>query len=131
MNEKIKRPDFLSALCILTFIGSSITFTVYLLASLFFKNASEIIVKYSAWHSTDAISPLYFTILMALSALSLTGAIRMWKQHRDGFLLYTAAHVLILLIPIFWINIQAFSVVNLIFTAIFIGGYGLNWKWMK
>jgi hypothetical protein len=131
MNEKIKRPDFLSALCILTFIGSSITFTVYLLASLFFKSASEIIVKYSAWHSTDVISPLYFTILMALSALSLTGAIRIWKLHRDGFFLYTVAQILLLLIPIVWINGQAFSVVNLIFTAIFVVGYGLNWKLMK
>ena len=126
--NKIYRPDFLSALCILTFIGSSFMFVVYLLASLFFERTSEIIVEYSAWHSTNDISSLYFTILMALSALSLTGAIRMWKFHRNGFFIYTAAQILLLLVPIFWTNSQALSTMNIIFTVIFIGGYALNWK---
>jgi len=124
--NKLRRPDFLSALCILTFIGSSFTFAIYLLASLFFKRASEIIVEYSAWHSTNDITPLYFTILMVLSALSLTGAIRMWKLYRDGFFIYTVAQILLIIIPIFWVNSQTLSTVNLIFTFIFIGGYALN-----
>jgi len=125
---KTSRPDFLSALCILTFIGSSFTFIVYLLASLFFKRVSEIIVEYSAMYSTNGINSLYFTTLMALSALSLSGAIRMWKLHIDGFFIYTAAQILLLLIPVIWINSQAFSTVNLIFTIIFVGGYALNLK---
>jgi hypothetical protein len=130
MNEK-KRPDFLSALCILTFIGSSLAFVSYFLASVFFEKSVEIIIKYSSWSSVEQISPLYFTALMVLYAFSLTGAIRMWKQHRGGFYLYTLAQLIILFLPVIWVDSQAFSVTNTIFTGIFIVGYGWNLKWMK
>ena len=131
MNQKRYRPQLLSALCILTFIGSSVGFIGYFLASLFFEQAGELIVKYSSWHSVEAISPVYFTLLMALFALSLTGAIRMWKLHRDGFFLYIFAQLLILFLPVLWINPQAFSETNAIFTTIFIVGYSINLKYLK
>ena len=113
MNKK-KRPDFLSALCILTFLGSGFAFIAYFIASLFFDKTSEVIIKYSSWHSTDAISPLYFTTLMALYAVSLSGAIRLWKLHKDGFFIYSGAQILILILPVVWINKDTFSVTNLI-----------------
>mgnify|MGYP001097628272 CR=1 FL=1 len=126
-----KRPDFLSGLCLLTFIGSGVTFVGYFLASLFFAEVTELIIKYSSWHTVKPISPLYFTVLMALSALSLTGAIRMWKLHRDGLFLYLFAQLTILFLPAVWINWQAFSMTNAIFTSVFIVGYLLNWKSLR
>lgn len=126
-----KRPDLLSALCILSFIGNATAFIVYFLASVFFKKASEFIFKYSNWHSVEAISPFYFTLFMALSAISLVGAIRMWKLHRDGFFIYTAAQIVLLFIPVIWIGWNSFSVTGAIFTGVFVGGYGLNWKWLR
>jgi hypothetical protein len=128
INKSNQRPPFLSALCLLTFIGSSIGFTGYFLAALFFEKTSELIVKYSSWHNTETISPLYFTLLMALFAISLSGAIRMWKLHRDGFFLYVFAQLAILFVPVVWIDWQAFSTTNAIFTTVFVVGYGLNWK---
>jgi len=130
MNEK-KRPDFLSALCILTFIGSGLAFISYFLASVFFEKSAEIIIKYSSWSSVEQISPLYFTALMVLYAFSLTGTIRIWKHHRDGFYLYTLAQLIILFLPVIWVNVQALSITNAIFTGIFIVGYGWNLKWLK
>ncbi len=127
-EKKYHRPPFLSALCLLSFIGSSVGFVGYFLAALFFENTSELIVKYSSWHSSEAISPLYFTLFMALFAISLTGAIRMWKLHRDGFYLYVFVQLAILFIPVLWIDWQAFSTTNAIFTTVFMVGYGLNWK---
>ena len=123
-----KRPALLSALCILTFIGSSIGFFGFFAASLFYEKSISIILKYSSWHTTEAISPTYFTLLMALFALSLTGAIRMWKFHRDGLFLYIFAQLAVLFVPVIWLNREAFSHTNAIFTAIFIVGYGLNRK---
>jgi hypothetical protein len=132
MEEKAKiRPAFLSALCILTFIGSGISFLGYFIVSLFFNEASEIIIKYSAWHSTEAVSPLYFTALMAMAAVSLTAAIRMWKLHRDGYYLYLISQMIILFLPVICIGLQAFSVTNAIFTAIFIIGYRINRKYLN
>lgn len=132
MNEvQPIRTNFLSALCIMTFIGSSSSFITYFLASVFFDKTSELIIKYSNWHSTDAISPLYFTILMALSALSLAGAIRIWKLHRDGFYIYSIAQIIVLFIPVIWLGWSGFSVTGAIFTSVFLIGYGINLKFMN
>jgi hypothetical protein len=130
-DKKTTRSSLLSALCILTFIGSTTAFIGYFLASVFFEKTSEFIIKYSNWHSVEAISPLYFTILMALSALSLVGAIRMWKLHRDGFFIYTISQLIFLLLPVIWLGWNAFSVTGAIFTGVFVAGYALNWKWLK
>lgn len=132
MNErKTKRSNLLAALCILTFIGSGAAFIVYFLASVFFEKASEFIIKYSNWHSVEAISPFYFTLFMAFSAVSLVGAIRMWKLHRDGFLIYTIAQIILLFLPVIRIGWNSFSVTGAIFTAVFTAGYAMSWKWMK
>ena len=129
--NKIKRPVFLIALCVLTFIGSTIAFMGYFLASVFFEKTAAFVIKYSSWNSVEQISPLFFTALMVLYAFSLTGAIRMWKRHRDGFYLYSIAQLAIIFLPAIWINSQSFSVTNAIFTGIFIIGYGWHLKWLR
>jgi hypothetical protein len=132
MNEiKTNRTNLLSALCILTFIGSGTSFFGYFLTSVFFEKTSELIIKYSNWHSVEAISPLYFTFFMALSAISLIGAIRMWKLHLDGFIIYTISQLIILFLPVIWLDWKAFSETGAIFTVVFVGGYALNWKWLR
>jgi hypothetical protein len=132
MNEiKPNRSNLLAALCILTFIGSTASFFIYFLAALFFEKASEWIVKYSNWHSAEVISPFYFTLFMALSAVSLAGAIRMWKLHRDGFFIYTIAQIILLFLPVIWIGWKSFSVTGAIFTAVFVAGYALSWVKLK
>jgi hypothetical protein len=132
MNEvKTNRNNFLSALCILTFFGSTAAFFGYFLASVFFEKTSELIIKYSNWHSVEAISPLFFTILMVLSAISLTGAIRMWKLHRDGFFIYTISQLIFLFLPVIWLGWNSFSVTGAIFTAVFVVGYAMNLRFLK
>jgi len=130
-DDRTNRTVLLSALCILTFIGSTAGFIVYFLASLFFEKTSELIIKYSNWHSVEAISPFYFTLLMALSAISLVGAIRMWKLHRDGFFIYTVVQLILLFLPAIWIGWTSFSDTGAIFTIVFVGGYALNFKYLK
>jgi hypothetical protein len=132
MNEiKTNRSNLLTALCILTFIGSGTSFFGYFLASVFFEKASELIIKYSNWYSVEAISPLYFTLFMALSAISLVGAIRMWKLHRDGLFLYAVSQLVIVFLPVLWLGWNYFSVTGAIFTGVFVGGYALNWKGLR
>ena len=130
-DDSTNRTVLLNALCILTFIGSTAGFIVYFLASLFFEKASEIIIKYSNWHSVEAISPFYFTLFMALSAISLVGAIRMWKLHRDGFFIYSISQLILLFLPVFWIGWTSFSDTGVIFTIVFVVGYALNFKYLK
>ena len=129
--EKQKRPTLLSTLCVMSFIGSGVAFLGYFIASLFFEEAIEAIVRFSSWHTTDKISPLYFTILMALNSFSLIGAIRIWKYHRDGMFIYLIAQLGILFFPSIWVGWEAFSYTNLIFTLIFIGGYFYHFRILK
>jgi hypothetical protein len=82
-------------------------------------------------HSTVAISPLYFAFFMALSAVSLAGALRMWKLHRDGFFFYAAAQIIMLALPVFWLGSNSFSAPGAIFTGVFLVGYAMNWKRLK
>ncbi len=131
VNVSSKRPPLLSALCILTFIGSTTAFVGYFLAAVFFEQVGRLILQYSSWHSTETVSPLFFTLLMVFYAVSLIGAIRMWKLHRDGFLYYTVSQLAILLIPVIWVNWNAFSFTNLIFILVFITGYAFNLKNMR
>lgn len=125
------RPTLLSALCILTFIGSSIGFVGYFLASVFFERIAQMIVTYSSWNSTDNLSPLFFTLLMVVYAVSLIGAIKMWKLHRYGFYLYLLAQLAVLFAPVIWIDWNAFSWTNAIFSSVFVVGYALNLKYMN
>lgn len=131
MNKSKNRPALLSALCILTFIGSGIAFPGYFAAAIFFEKSKEIITQYSSMYSAESLSPLYFTALMALYALSLVGAIRMWKLHRDGFYLYLLVQLIILFLPLVWIDGEAFSTTNAIFTLVFIAGYSINFRQLK
>lgn len=131
MNKAKNRPALLSALCILTFTGSGIAFVGYFVASLFFEKTKELIVAYSSMHSAEELSPLYFTALMALYALSIVGAIRMWKLHLGGLYLYILVQLIILFLPLIWIGGEAFSTTNAIFTLIFIAGYSINIRHLK
>jgi hypothetical protein len=68
---------------------------------------------------------------MVLYALSLAGAIRMWKLHRDGFFFYGISQLAVLFVPVIWTNWNAFSFTNSIFVAVFVIGYGINLKKMS
>ena len=129
--EMENRPPFLSALCILTFVGSTIGFVAYFFAAILFEQTAELIIKFSSWHSVEVISPIYFIFLCLLYGISFSGAVLIWKFHQIGIFLYAASQVIILFLPVVWISWQAFSVTNLIFTAVFIGAYFWNRKHLK
>jgi hypothetical protein len=130
-NTKSHKPELLTALCLLTFAGSGAGFFTYFMAALFFEKASAFIVEYSSTHTTAAISPFYFVLFMALSAVSLAGAIRMWKLHRDGFFFYTLAQLGMIILPVYWLGWNAFTVPGAVFTVVFVTGYAINWMKMK
>ncbi|MGC8864160.1 MAG: hypothetical protein ACP5O2_00410 [Bacteroidales bacterium] len=124
--EKIspQRPDMLSALCILTFIGSGVGAFVYWTYGLFF---SELQSMYESGALTfpglDVIlsgGQKYFLSGAVLFSASLTGAILMWKMRAAGFHLYTAAQVLLSLLPVVMIKEYPFPVVDFAITALFI-----------
>jgi hypothetical protein len=128
--EKHSRPRALEALCLMSYIGSGAGLILYALAGIFFNRAGEIIVRFSSAHTITNISPGYFLILGVLFALSLRGVFNMWNLRKRGFYLYASAQLTIFFLPVIWMGIDAFSAVAMIFTALFIGAYATQWRYL-
>lgn len=126
-----ERSRILTALCLLSFIGSGGGLLLYLAATVFFKNSVDIILKFSSLHSPESLSPLYFLIFSLFFLISITGVIRIWHLKRSGFYIYTIAQFLILAWPLIWLGKDAFSAVSLIFTTLFVVLYASRLRELK
>ena len=76
-----KRPTFLTVLCILTFIGSGLGVLVFLLATVAFGVVSGMMESIPGMGALTAGGIAFFAISLILSAVSLFGAIQMWKLY--------------------------------------------------
>ena len=119
-----KRPDLLSALCILTFIGSGTGAFVYWTYGLFFSEFQKLYETGAlTFPGLDIIlsgGPKYFLTGALLFSASLAGAVLMWNLRAAGFHVYTAAQVLLSLLPVVMIKDYPFPVVDFALTALFI-----------
>ena len=117
------RPGFLTVLCILTYIGSGLSLLSYLLLVIAAGTLGSIIESIPGWSEIANMGILYLVLFAVLSAASLFGAIMMWQMKKLGFYIYAAAQVIALAL--------GFTVMGLIFTALFIVLYFLNFKHME
>jgi len=115
------RPTFLSVLCILTFIGSGLG----LLFGIIGIVAAGAIESFASYMQVPGLGGniVVQIISIVLVAASLYGAIQMWKLKKLGFYIYAAANVILL--------VMSFGIMSLIFTALFIVLYYLNFKVME
>lgn len=95
-NPSSDRPQFLTVLCILTFIGSGLA-----IFSVFGSNMAQY---------TD-LQPVWYTALMLLcSAGTAYGAWEMWNLKRRGLIIYTVAQSVSIVMPyiLFYYLVPAF-----------------------
>lgn len=134
-KEPGKRTDLLTVLCVLTFIGSGLAAFSNLFIYLSFEEMITIIDEYEVeipgFDMMMSGGKRFFITGFILYNFSWVGALQMWKQRKIGFHLYTGAQIFILLLPVIMIPAYPFSIFSLLFTAVFIGGYALNLKFMK
>ena len=116
-----QRPTFLSVLCILTFIGSGLAVLMYLLGIFGIGALNNLLGDFGA-ETADAgiLKPI---MMLVISAASIYGAIMMWSLKKMGFYLYVAAQVLLL--------VFGWSILALVFAALFVVLYGLNLKHLE
>jgi hypothetical protein len=126
--NKTERPLVLQALCLLSLTGSGGGIILYMLAAIFYGRAQEFIIKYSSMHTTETIPPLYFLVLAGFFSFSLFGVFKMWRLRKQGFFIYTAAQIFILVIPLIWLGKEAFSSAALIFTLVFVIAYASQYR---
>jgi hypothetical protein len=133
-----KRPGFLTFLCVLTFIGSGMSF----LTNLFLPFLAPIMVEAlnnSSFASIPGIVDMYeqvlvtpiwqFYLLAFFCATALLGAVYMIKMKKIGFHIYTVSQLAQLCIGQFIIG-EYFkpNAFGLILTALFIGLYAIFYK---
>ncbi len=133
-SEPQKRPDILTVLCVLTFIGSGLSFFSYFMFSLSYDSIlsvlseSEIDLPGIDMILNTPISFYYSGTL--LFGVSLYGAIKMWNLKKVGFHLYTASQILLIILQTIYLKQYGFPYLSVFITAVFILLYSRNLKHM-
>lgn len=134
-KEPGKRSDLLTILCVFTFVGSGLAAFSNLFMYLSFEEMLTIVEDYEVdipgFDIMMSGGRRFFITGFILYTLSWVGALQMWKLRKIGFHFYTGAQLFLLLLPIIMIPAYSFSIFSLLFTAVFVGGYAINLKFMK
>lgn len=99
-----KRPQLLSVLCILSFIGSGLAAVSSFFTYLFYDVVVEAIAtgefdeELLALDFFATISKEYFILHGMLMVVSFTGVWQMWNLRRSGFHLYALSQILVLIV---------------------------------
>jgi len=130
-QTKAARPTLLSVLCILTFIGSGLSVLAFLLLAVLFGAMADFLSSIPGFSTFMAGGIAFFVIMFILAFVSLFGAIKMWGLKKIGFYLYTAAQVLMIILPFILISGYQLSVFGIVITILFIVLYGIHLKHME
>jgi len=140
MDETAKRPELLTILCILTFIGSGLSFFANFSLFLLIDQVKEVISQQETFSLLGSevdfsfiinIQPFFFLIQATLYLVSIYGAFQMLQLRRQGFHIYTIAQVLLLIIPKIFIPVLPFPFFELMVSTVFIFLYYKNLEYMS
>lgn len=124
LKKQVKRPVFLSILCLFSFVYFTVTGIIFLLSTIFSDRIAEVVNTYVP---EDAFTPaqvlLLFSAGFLLNALAFTGVLIIWKLHRSGYFILTAACLMLavfqLLQPRAAINTTAVYIAMIILFGLF------------
>lgn len=139
----VKRPVFLTVLCILTFIGVGLTILSQAASYIAFQSLTDAAGTLEELGSSPEIEAAknalrYVYVFLAVgiggSLLCLLGAIMMWKLKRLGYYIYIAGQVIPVVIS-FALQAVAVNVLTIISSVflpvLFIVLYGVNFRHLK
>jgi len=140
MEENKGRPELLTILCTLTFIGSGMSMLANGILFLVFDQVREVFNQQESYSFLGSeidfsflagISTWFFLAMGLTQALSFTGAYEMFKLRKRGFHLYAMAQIMLLIIPKLFIPSLPFPLFELMISAIFILLYYKNLHYMS
>ena len=135
MNETKNRPELLTILCILTFIGSGTSLLANGVLYLMFDQLKELIEQQSVFSLMGSdvdlsflldIKSGFFLSQLLIYTLSLYGAVQMFQLRKIGFHLYTIAQIALLIIPKIFVPVLPFPFFELMVSAVFVYLYYKN-----
>ena len=133
-GEKPKRPNLVTVLCILSFIGSGMNFFSSIVIAAFYDSFTEIAKTLAEKFSLPGIDvilespPAFFFTSGLLYAGSFAGALLMWNLRKIGFHVYTIAQILLVLAPMYFLKLPGPSLFDIIFSGMFVLLYSVNLK---
>ena len=134
-HRRDKRPEWLTYLCILSFIGSGLAVISNIFIFLSYDEivnlTEEINIDIPDFKLMMSGGRRFFFAGFILYSFSLLGVIYMWKLRKIGFHFYTVAQLFILALPVAFIQAYPFSVLSVLVTAAFIIAYAVHLKIMK
>ncbi len=141
-NQVTQKPELLKILCILTFIGSGLSFisntimflTIDLIRE-YYKNGNFDFLSedmdLSAIEILLSANSMYFMFQAILFALSIYGAYLMWNLKKVGFHFYTIAQILLLILPQVFLSGMPFPTFELLLSLIFVTLYAKHLNLMS
>lgn len=129
--QKPQRPEGLSIVCVLSFIGGGLSFVsnffIYLYYSSIIKAIEEDEVMKLPNIDMDMVLEIlkssgrtYYLLVSFLYIVSLYGVNKMWKLQKRGIHFYAIAQILLLILPLLFVNAGMSVFPGLIITAFFI-----------
>ncbi|MCK9421778.1 MAG: hypothetical protein M0Q38_04210 [Bacteroidales bacterium] len=135
-ETKPKRPNLLTVLCILTFIGSGMNMLSSLIIAGFYDTFIEVVQVFAEKFKLPGIdslleaNPRYFLFSGLFYAGALVGALLMFRLKKAGFHVYTIFQILLILSPMYFMHLSGPSIPDIIFSGTFILLYSTNLKFM-
>ena len=133
-QEQPKRPVFLTVVCILSFVGIGFAIIGYAgafaLLGVAEAGMSAAVENGATVTASTGMLWAYIIVGFISAIVSLIGVIQMWKLKKSGFMLYTAAAVVGIILSVMVYGFGA-SVMGIVFSAAFVIMYGLNLKHMS
>ncbi len=135
IEQPKKRPELLTILCILTFIGSGLQG----ISNIFVFSNQELIIEQfidSPFYNEDMhkyfeTDSKFFLLNSMVYFTSLLGAIYMWRLKKIGFHLYTMSQIAVLFIFSIYKPMPGIPTLEIIVTGLFIFLYYRNLKFMS
>lgn len=126
-----KKPILFEAACVFSILGSGIGFLSMFIAAIFFDATVNKITQFTNITATEKLTPIYFATLGVVFALSLVGAIKLYRTQKSGLYFYLLAQAMVMILPVIWLSPDSFSVTNAIFALLFSGVYLFYFKILK
>jgi hypothetical protein len=120
LKQREEQPLLFVSTIFLSLVGGSLGIVLFGTGALFFEQTKAWVISVTNITSMDRITPLYLLLFAGFSLLSLVATIKMKHWQRTGFFFYTGAQLAMLFLPVIWLDWNAFSVVNSIFTALYV-----------
>ena len=130
------RPTLLTVLCILTWIASGLGALAYLILVVAGAAMADALSSIPGVGSMVTSGMIFLVLALLGSVSKIVGAAQMWKMKKMGFYLYAVGELVVFIAGYMAVkDIPAemgggFPVMGLVFSAVYIGLYGMNLKKM-